>query len=68
MSKIRQAICVLTGHEIVSGRGMLYRDASIDLKWKACLRCNQFWPEGGTIQVQEEYIALRREQQEETKR
>ena len=56
--RIKQLICVTVGHEIVSGRIMLYRDEAIDLKWKACLRCGQFWPEGGPIQVQAEYKAI----------
>ena len=60
--RIKKVICVAIGHEIVSGRGMLYRDVGVDLKWKACLRCGQFWPEGGPIQVQTEYKAIQDEQ------
>jgi len=65
--RLRKMACVAIGHKLVSGRTFLAEGISIDLKWKACRRCFEWFPEGGSEQVEheiEQAIVKRRETDE----
>jgi hypothetical protein len=61
MSKIVEAYCAIAGHLWVTGRCFLADGEPIDLKWKACRRCQHWEPEGGVEQIEAELAAVRRE-------
>lgn len=38
-------------HEWVQGRGFIFLNQSIDLKWRACAKCGKWEVEGGLSQI-----------------
>jgi len=48
VSKIQDAICVIRGHDFVSGRMFIDSNGyTFDYRWRACVRCQKWEPEGG---------------------
>lgn len=48
MSKISELMCAVRGHDWVTGRVFMDSDGNAyDYKWRACVRCQKWVPEGG---------------------
>lgn len=62
--KLRRLACVAMGHKFVSGRCFLAEGEALDLKWKACRRCQMFFPEGGFEQIEHELEVAKAEREQ----